>query len=636
MINYEDIKSGFDIEMIISPKIFEKLISSMYDAHEIPHTIVMPLTNELRRVTRPTVKFDNYQIPNTNRIFSDLTINFDLTSDSGTTEILVFCKIDVKPGHKENSEKVDSLDLSLQYITFSTDGITWVPEMATTEGSPFKTIADIFEKALNQTYHTTAVPGIIQRIETKLFGDDKETGKKNAFGIYVNLLLKQKDYPFEDMYYSRERGNPEQAINFLPEGLDYAFGVNPSVFSLAASHLKIEMFARYITEPEEEKPEETEESGSGEKEGSEEKITVSYTTDYDDYSVRCKDVGIFPGSLTPFENFHNKLLFTLNLNVYVKDADLNVDVDVTFLIYPEISGDDLTLKVELWDIDTDVSLWESIRSLLSGKSLISILSYILFPAATITIFPFIFWGVSNLVADKFSEVGEILGAQKLKSETSKLAGLFDFLNNRITFFRKRLSPFYYTDFQAEIKWSEFNVGQHGIIAGGVLQNSEQYIPKEQYVKTGEEVKEELVISGKTRINGDESDINGLIYRISDYETIFEHDKINRPDPDKPDEFWIDARFLFDMIQEKKLACQVQLTPDAIHLRDNKIRAIRFHSGLVLSPNEAGTLQYTTLSLYVKGYKLIRKKHKLEFYYRGKRDLSDQNNLMSLPNIRLDL
>ena len=57
MINYDDIKSGFDIEMIISPKIFEKLISSMYDAHEIPHTIVMPLSNELKRVTRPTVKF---------------------------------------------------------------------------------------------------------------------------------------------------------------------------------------------------------------------------------------------------------------------------------------------------------------------------------------------------------------------------------------------------------------------------------------------------------------------------------------------------------------------------------------------------------------------------------------------------
>jgi hypothetical protein len=631
MINYDDIKSGFDIEMIVSPKIFDRLTNSMYDAHEIPHTVVMPLTNELKKVTRPTVKFDNYKVPNTNGIISDLTINFDLTSDSGTIEISVFCEIDVKPGHKENSEKVDSLDLSLRYITFRTDGITWDPEQAT-----IKPVADIFEKALNQTYHTTAVPGIIQRIETKIFGNDNETGKKNAFGIYVNLLLKQKDYPYEEMDYSKERGNPELGINFLPEGLDYAFGVNPSVFNLAASHFKIEMFARYITEPAEEESEETEESGSGEKKSSEEKVIVSYTTDYDDYSVRCKDVGIFPGSLTPSENFHNKLLFTLNLNVYVKDADLNVDVDVTFLIYPELNGDDLTLKVELWDIDTDVSLWESIRSLLSGKSLISILSYILFPAATITIFPFIFWGVSNLVANKFSEAGEILGAKKLKFETSKLAGLFDFLNNRITFFRKRLSPFYYTDFQVEIKWSEFNVDQHGIIAGGIFQNSEQYIPKEQYVTRGEEVKEELVISGKTRINRDESDINGLIYRISDYETIFENDKINRPDPDKLDEFWIDARFLSDMIQENKLACQVQLIPDAIHLHNNKIRAIRFHSGLVLSPNEAGTLQYTTLSLIVMGYKLIRKKHKLEFYYRSKRDLSERNNLMSLPNIRLDL
>lgn len=125
-------------------------------------------------------------------------------------------------------------------------------------------------------------------------------------------------------------------------------------------------------------------------------------------------------------------------------------------------------------------------------------------------------------------------------------------------------------------------------------------------------------------------------KLENYETIFENDKINRPDPDKLDEFWIDARFLSDMIQENKLACQVQLIPDAIHLHNNKIRAIRFHSGLVLSPNEAGTLQYTTLSLIVMGYKLIRKKHKLEFYYRSKRDLSERNNLMSLPNIRLDL
>lgn len=618
MIKYDDIKSGFDIEMIISPGIFDKMISSMYDAHEIPHTIVMPLTNELRRLTRPTVKFDNYKVPNSNGIISDLTIQFDLASDSGTSEILVFCNIDVSPGHKGNSERVDSLDLSLRYITFNNDGITWSPELATIENSPFKSIADTFGKALNKTYHTTAVPGFIQRIETKIFQDDKETGKKNAFGIYINLLLKEKAYPYEEMYYARERGNLALAVNFLPEGLDYAFGINPSVYNLAANHFKIDMFARYNTDP------------------AKEIVTVSYTTDYDDYSVRCKNVGVIPGSLTPLKSFHGKLLFTLDLNIYVKNLDINADVDVTFLIYPELKDDNLTLKIELWDIDADVSFWESLRSLLSGKSLISILSIILFPAGALTIFPFIFWGISNVVADKFSDIKEKLLVQDLRSKTDRLATVFDFLNNRITFFTKRLSPFYYTDFQAEIKWSEFNIDEHGITGGGVLQNSEEYRPKEQFVKRGNEEKEELVIAGKTRTDGTEGDVSGLIYRIADYETIFEQEKINRPDPGKMDEFWIDAGSLFNLVRDKKLLPQVQLTPDAIHIRNNKVRAIRFHSGLVLSPNEAGILQYTTLSLYVLGYKLIRKKHKLEFYYRGRQDLSTHNNLMSLPNTRLDL
>jgi hypothetical protein len=179
------------------------------------------------------------------------------------------------------------------------------------------------------------------------------------------------------------------------------------------------------------------------------------------------------------------------------------------------------------------------------------------------------------------------------------------------------------------------MNEKGFCAGGSFNTTKTYEAKRQMGVTpeGQEV-EELVICDKWR--DETGHIRGLIYRVSDYRKVFKQEEIYRPDPAKPDEFLIGNEELREMILDGKLISQVYLRPEAIDVRNNHIHALRFHSGLVLSPHETGHYAYEYRALLVLGYQLIRRKHKLEFFYRAKPDGRSYNNLRALPREKLDL
>ncbi len=621
------IQSGFDLEILFSSRLVQLYLDAMFDAREAEGSAPIALAG----VDDPKI-FHFLGLNNARFIagdpvspLADLAVDLSYRIDSHTGE-----KVD---------EGVETVYLNLQMQGLSTSDISTKLDSLWFKVSFKESRGDIvahdkfsmlerlsimliLSVAFTQSHALDMVPGEVSRVETLTFPETAE--HPAAVGVYVNF--KFRNSPLPDDFLEFDRGDLGKALNFLPPGYDYAIGASPSVYERLGAHIRHEFFGRTYKTP-----------------GGETKYSYLWT--YDNLEVNCKAVTVYPDSRICMRAdprtgrniseivYTGGLRINVHTHVYMSDYDINAEADIKYGIFPFEKDGALDISLKLLDTDVDVSFWDSVRSIFMIDGGIMMGLWFIFPVALIGV-P-IAGAVKWLIAEIGASVAEDDLARQLSQGTAmaqeKVATVLDYLSGRITFKKKRMDPFYTTLFQAVVTWKEARFDEKGIRMGGVLEGGREFVPKEQYRVDAEGARtEELVICDKTRAA--DGSIDRLVYRIADYQEIFDAAGFPRLDPvGRPDEFLLPVNEIIERINEKRLSAMVQLTPERVRIRHNQIHVIRFHSGLTLRPREAGELYYIHRALRVMGYDLVRYRHTLKFYFRAKRDRRVENNLKSLPN-----
>jgi hypothetical protein len=661
MVQQDKVKSGYDIELLCRKKIFQNLVESMYAAEEIPHKVVESIDDEGKpkyiKLGEPEIQF--YQVvvdtsdPTKNieeTEISDVVIKVPYKKPGFDSSMGICCKIILTPSYNADNQP-SGLMMGFKYLglAFPTGERGWEMWAKETIEYILPGVDSMLRQSLNIQYQTEIVPGEIQSIATRIFSKDgipeTDAASGEIFGIYINLLLKRKLWPLEEMYWEDERGNVADAEVFIPEDYDYGIAFGPNLLRMTGTHLKNDLFGKDVVHT---GPPLTLFGGTIRETG--EHFSTYPVYEDDNVRVSCSSISLVSGNslfftpqnlaaLAPNQTENtfqapDLLKLFLGFKAKIKEIDLKAELTVQFNIYPRLKDDNLEIVFKMKPIDIDVSWTEAVRSALSGNSVLSIVFLCLGPVGWY-IMPTMYWLTANIVGDSLEMISTAVAKSAVKAGNKKIANALSFLNNKLTFFTKRMSPFYYTHYQVEVKWKDITLNEKGFCAGGMFETTTTFEPKRQMAITpdGQEV-EELVICDKLR--NENGSISGLIYKVSDFEKVFKQEEMFRPDPERQDEFLIQNDDILTMIQANQLQGQVRLRPEAIQVKSNQVEAIRFHSGLVLTPHEAGHYAYTTHALWVMGYQLIRRRHKLEFFYRAKRDGRDYNNLRSLPQEKLDI
>lgn len=619
------IQSGFDLELLFSARLVQLYLAAMFDAREAegaaPITGVdEPKTFHFLHVSNATFIADDPASPS-----ADLALDLAYRIDSFFGEQVdegvetVYLNVQMQGlSTSDISTKQNSLCFKVTFLESHGD----IDAHDTLNMQERLMVMSILNIAFTQSHALDMVPGEVQRVETLTLAATE--GHAAAMGVYVNF--KFRNSPLPDDFLEFERGDLGKALNFLPAGYDYAIGASPSVYERLGAHIRHEIFGR------------TYKTLGGE-------MKYSYVWSDDGQEINCKAVTVYPDCRLSMRTdpktgksisemvYTGGLRMNIHTHVYMSEYDINAEADIKYGIFPSEKDGVLDLSLKLLDTDVDVSFWDSVRSIFmaDGGNLMAL--WICFPVALIGV-P-IAGAVKWLVAEIGAALAEDELADRLRQGTAqaqeKVATVLDYLSGRVTFKKKRMDPFYTTLFQAVVTWKEARFDEKGMRLGGVLAGGQDFVPKEQYDINAEGVKtEELVICDKTRAA--DGAIDRLIYRVTDYQDIFQVERFRRLDPaGRPDEFLLPVNEIIERISEKRLTVMVQLTPARVRIRNNQVNVIRFHSGLVLRPQEAGELQYIHRALRVMGYDLVRYRHTLKFYYRGKRDRQVENNLKSLPH-----
>lgn len=204
---------------------------------------------------------------------------------------------------------------------------------------------------------------------------------------------------------------------------------------------------------------------------------------------------------------------------------------------------------------------------------------------------------------------------------------FGGLPARLTVSKIRFDPFYYDLFQVVPKYENVQVGFHGFYADGISHKGKDFLPVNQYKESKGQLVENLTIVNASKYP--DGRVAGLFYRVVDWENVLEPDRVYRPFENHPDIFYLGVKDAFLRGQRKKLLRQLRLQVHYISTKNNQIDELLFHSGLLLSPNWCGWLQYMYLLVLVEDYQLIRFRHQLKFYYRAKADKYVENNLLQV-------
>jgi hypothetical protein len=373
-----------------------------------------------------------------------------------------------------------------------------------------------------------------------------------ALGIYINVHLRNGDK--EDQFLP-ERGDLDAATNFLPADEDMAMASRPGLYADIAKDVfsrtaipneigEIEHALRYnILNP------------SSTRIGDVDSIKVG----------RIPPIATGEGQPVP----QNGLRITLE-GEYVDPKDLtNTDLTFTIDIRPKIDGDGLLVWDTSFDVDID-----------------ALFEFMTFWAATLIGICFgpiglgIFLGlviVGEIGAGIF--FGEYFEARVSKKADATLS---DVIPDRLTIKMRRWDPFYATMHQVVTKPSQAEFNDKGFMLCGKAIVGRELVPPA-----------DTVIRDETRDGSGE--VDGLRYRMEDFETIQEDSSLTAPgtsrrdftpaDPAEPDLFPLTLEQIVARIKDDEgplVLKQIPYFPAMVHLVQHQIDQLLCISGSELS------------------------------------------------------
>ncbi|HZS19231.1 MAG TPA: hypothetical protein VFA51_14985 [Candidatus Udaeobacter sp.] len=441
-----------------------------YSAQEDEFTVTLlresPVGADIRLKLYPTI-INNLDHPDQRRILSNilsvnLDLKFEVVSSVGSDGLLSNIGL-----------KIELLDINGPLI----DTAESLPPDE--DGNPVFSKADTLASMKQQVDRTVdfsvAGGGKIAAIALKKFFADDET--PNAIGIYINLVL-QNGPRSTDLL--PDRGNADNAQNFLPVGSRMAFGFAPETYQRLGEDLFQKMAVlKEGTTDEFEYPL----IQDGEKKGKIKSITVR------------PEIRIPPG---PGGNptFTNVLVIDVHGEYAIENF---FDPDFHFLIrlVP-------IQKNGLLDFDLDFDLQLSALGQIIVFFLETVITVLLPKLGLSLLF------ATLLIIKVIEKVGEDAAAGVIQSELDKTSFL-DTLPNKLTVEKRRWDPLYFTTHRIEAAVDDLVVNNSGFA----------FSANDLFIGKKFEPLADMVIRAATR---DETGaVNGLLYRAKDLQPFLQTD-----------------------------------------------------------------------------------------------------------------
>ncbi len=527
-VNQSRVKSGFDVEALLSGRYLQMLLQTAYDAGVMPNSAVLGDTKvdlamlNSSRLYVPTPAPDGSLPPTSDESFrTEILFDHPLGANLRVRAIVqpensfpvpfdLFIQAGLAKEHEEGT--LSKLALGIHVVDIDS------PALDILAAEPYNMPkAEVLAKVQEFVDRTVDLGGAskFKKVEDFFIAWHQGDGDHpSALGIYINVRLRNGD---EEDQFHPPRGNVDDALNFLPDGEDMAMASRPGLYG----DMSKDVFSRTAIK-----------NLAG---------VVEHALRYNILNPKSKrigdvdsiKVGRIPPLIGPAGGLpvpQNGLRITLE-GEYVDPIDLtNTDVTFTIDIRPSVDDDGLLV----WNTDLDVSV----------DALFEFMTFWAFTLVAICFGPV---GAAIFLGSVFVlEVGAgIFFGEYFEARASKKADatLSDVIPDRLTIKTRRWDPFYATLHQVVTKPSQAEFNDKGFLLCGKAFVGRELVPPV-----------DTVIRDETR------DANGAIvelrYRLADYETIQEDVILHAPgtsrreftaaDPADPDLFGL----TFDEIQAR--------------------------------------------------------------------------------------
>ena len=495
MIDQNLVKSGFDAEILFEERYIKYLLLNSIETGSLPLNITLPIPIENSEDTKDLViniyaptDYERNYVPNSGADapvkFSDDSFRvFIIGSEAADSDL----QINVRANIYYDGEEYLDREIEI-YTTFKLESDTDDEgNQSNTKlrielvdlGGLFIIIALAIAGITKEEAMEKMRPYFDRSVDTGLVGSDKNVqsvflkkfrgtdSKPNAIGLYLNLKL--KDGPEADSFFG-ERGDLDNAENFLPENDDIAFGMPGGIYPMISK----DAFERMA----EESPE-----GSG--------VFIhpihEDPSDKDsDVIGKIKNITISPQSGNLLIDVHGEYKID-----YLPDPDFHLYITLK----PSVNSDGI---IE-WDMEYNVDLNPFLE--IASLFLLTVLSIIFGPGGMIAggIIAGLVFGGQELIIEPL-----LSAAVAEKGESLVDASFFDAIPNRLTIETRRWDPFYFTRHQIVAKTDALQITNSGIGFSGVAVLDKEHEAVDHVVIRDEERDE----AGK---------IINLWYRVKDHD-----------------------------------------------------------------------------------------------------------------------
>lgn len=511
-IDQSRVKSGFDVEALMGERYLQVLFQTAFDAGLIPSeadfsgtSVLISMLGQSARLYEPTPDSNGFPRPEDSDAFqttilfgNPLGANLKVCLMIGTDTIPavpfdLFLQVDLSKEFEAGA--LTKVGMAVRVVDADT------PVFQLLETLFDLTKADILAKLQEFVDRTIDVGGAskfkrVEDIAIKWHEGDAE--HRSALGLYINVFMRNGD---EEDQFLPPRGALDDALNFLPDDEDMAMASRPGMYKNMAK----DVFSRTAVPTE---------SGGFEHAFRKSLLNPNSTRLGDLNSV---SVGQMPpafGSPLP----QNGMRITIKGEIIDPIELTNTDLTFTIDIRPTIDGDGLLV----WDTDFDADVDAVFEFTTIWAA--ALLGILLGPGAALTFLGVVF------AAELGVGIGISLYKEGRVSDKAD-AALADVIPDRLTIKTRRWDPFYATLHQVVTKPSQAEFNGAGFMMCGKAFVGRQLLPPDN-----------TIIRDETRDAA--GAINGLRYRIADFETVLQESVLLAPgtsrrefspaDPAEPD------------------------------------------------------------------------------------------------------
>ena len=628
MIETTKITSGYDVELNLGCEIFGEILRILFDSQEIPlswsqdfagYTLALSLIPDY--TVRFSVPAKSYQhIPQKLSELSDIEnslviyFGFDIDIDTPVGKFKIQdMELGLLFGFKEFTGRGPDVKGIAMTVHFWDLAAGWENQLPI-DLNPYRDdIRELLWDQLKLEENTTLSGGTIQDLAVRVF-DETETNTF-AVGLFFNLPFKAE--PDGSLY--PDRGNADTGQCLLPSKLhSMAVALSKPVYGMLATHVKND-FA-----------EKTQDGYSF--------PLYQNPTFRSGYLGQIKNIGVWPRSYTfeaainpitggsPFDlpdapDYPDKNTLFLTASADVKKFNVDADAFVRVSVTPSIKNNTLGLDIKVENVEIDVD-WEDILTHAYGVTIIfAFIGVMIGGPFGFVLGALIGAGASALAAPIGIEILEDYVEGQIQDSIDPIAAPFKAIPRDVTIVSKRWDPFYVTHYNMQCGFTSFNVNTDSLTASGLHGTRSQQDAPYPFIK---------IVKVNHANNGE---IVNVIYEVEEPEKIIEPERCRTPENALPGQFELRIPEILQRMKDKQIRSTVYVTPSRVCIRDNQIAYIKFDSGLVLTPHEAGLLQSQSILGVIGGYDLVYVKRRKRFYYRSKPNISTKDNLSSLPRFQ---